>query len=239
MLKHRQRGNRRAQSASQAGRRLAALCSAAMCIFAPVPSASAATPTTFGPSANRACLVTAAHPDAELQMPTPKRLPKVLVVNLGTDGPDTLLPPLPSQHSAITTAQLRSLWKSASPKERGAIYQLVLARFTSRLPASAGPHGQVVPTNNDRLSWVLVARRCGSQSVLIAGPPGPGGKTPGNPSSSVHLCRSQRVFVGRDNRAGAAGSVSFASLKGPPLCQKHGTTSRPLRPAVTMISAVA
>jgi hypothetical protein len=32
--------------------------------------------------------------------------------------------------------------------------------------------------------------------------------------------------------------LSFASLKGPPLCQKHGTTSRPLRPAVTMISEV-
>ena len=31
-------------------------------------------------------------------------------------------------------------------------------------------------------------------------------------------------------------ALSFASLKGPPLCQKHGTTSRPLRPAGTMIS---
>src|SRR5580693_4035840 len=30
--------------------------------------------------------------------------------------------------------------------------------------------------------------------------------------------------------------LSFASLMGPPRCQKHGTTSRPLRPAETMIS---
>jgi glycosyltransferase involved in cell wall biosynthesis len=32
-----------------------------------------------------------------------------------------------------------------------------------------------------------------------------------------------------------AGLMSFASVKGPPRCQQHGTTSRPLRPAVTMI----
>jgi predicted DNA-binding transcriptional regulator AlpA len=33
--------------------------------------------------------------------------------------------------------------------------------------------------------------------------------------------------------------LSFASLKGPPSCQKHGTTSRPLLPTGTMISAHA
>ena len=104
MLKHRQRGNRRAQSASQAGRRLAALCSAAMCIFAPVPSASAATPTTFGPSANRACLVTAAHPDAELQMPTPKRLPVLSLMDYGYEQMDQI----PSFHpSRVSTPRSR------------------------------------------------------------------------------------------------------------------------------------
>ncbi len=34
----------------------------------------------------------------------------------------------------------------------------------------------------------------------------------------------------------AQSQLSFASPKGPPLCQKHGTTSCPLRPAVPMIS---
>jgi len=34
------------------------------------------------------------------------------------------------------------------------------------------------------------------------------------------------------------GSLSLASLKGPPRCQLHGTTSRPLQPADVMIPAV-
>jgi hypothetical protein len=140
----------------------------------PTPRVDAA--TTMTPSATRACLAMANHPVANLAMPTPTRLSKRLIINLGTEGPDTLLPPLTTQHSIVSTNQLRSFWRSAGEKQPSATYRLVIARFTSRLPATTNLNGQLVPAVNQQLAWVLIGRHLAVNMAGISGPPQPGRK---------------------------------------------------------------
>ena len=136
---------------------------------APELSASGISATS---NASRACFSAASNPDPALAIPKPQRLDKVVTIDLGTPGPDTLRPPLPAQHSAVSRSTLQAMWASLPfAKQRSATYQMMLARFTARLPAVQQADGSFVPTFDNQLVWVVVAIHVANDNADVSAPP--------------------------------------------------------------------
>jgi hypothetical protein len=98
-------------------------------------------------------------------MPTPERLTTTLELERGAI---TLAPPLASD-AATTSPQ--QVWKESGPDQWFEHYYLILARFTSKFPATVGPNG-LTPLEQNVLAWVTYSvpntptSGCGGWGVL-------------------------------------------------------------------------
>jgi hypothetical protein len=82
-------------------------------------------------------------------MPTPERLTKRLVLDRG----NVTLDPLPgSDRVAIGAAHV---WTESGPKQSFEGYRLILALYSSKLPARVGPNGSLTPTLQVVPAWVI------------------------------------------------------------------------------------
>jgi hypothetical protein len=88
------------------------------------------------------------HPNA---MPIPERLAEPLLLE---HGQMTLDPPLPSDRSSVSPAQV---WRASDPKQPYERYRLLLTRYSAPLPARRTANGSLTPLNNNELSWVVYA----------------------------------------------------------------------------------
>ena len=64
----------------------------------------------------------------------------------------TLAPPAPTDHPIMSAA---AAWTASSPHSPLAQYDLFLARFTSKYPASPNPDGSFTPLEDNVLAWVV------------------------------------------------------------------------------------
>jgi hypothetical protein len=81
-------------------------------------------------------------------MPTPERLTTTLVLERGDI---TLAPPLPSDGATMSP---QDAWTESGPDQWFEHYRLILARFTSKFPATTGPNG-LTPLEQNVLAWVI------------------------------------------------------------------------------------
>jgi hypothetical protein len=96
-----------------------------------------------------------------------------------------------------------------------------------------GQFGSIGPSGNTTIS-------VGTHGITIKGAgscPNLHSQTPQNVQRCVDQLRIREVLTYQPISHYWALQLSLASLKGPGRCQKHGTTSRPHRPAYAMISA--
>ena len=98
-------------------------------------------------------------------MPTPERLSTTLVLE---QGDITLAPPLPSDGATMSPEEA---WKKSGPDQWFEHSRLILARFSSKFPATMGPNG-LTPLEQNVLAWVIYSMPntqisgCGGWGVL-------------------------------------------------------------------------
>jgi hypothetical protein len=100
-------------------------------------------------------------------MPHPRRLTRRLVLE---DGNFTLNPPRPGDRAVMSAAQAWRDTDFVSPFIR---YQVLLVRYSAKLPARPGAGGTLVPENHRILAWVIYGEPrtlipgCGGSSLAV------------------------------------------------------------------------
>jgi hypothetical protein len=87
-------------------------------------------------------------------MPSPSRLASERAFTQHGPEPEVILaPPLAESRPAVPAEQA---WSSVGLPEGATAYELILARFNSRLPAQELPGGALQPIHHDELAWVAI-----------------------------------------------------------------------------------
>jgi hypothetical protein len=92
-------------------------------------------------------------------MPRPERLTRRLVID---QGDITLAPPLRSDQPVMPAAQAWAQSLLSSQKNPFERYRLILARYSSKYPATPNPDGSYTPENTNVLAWVVYAAPYGA-----------------------------------------------------------------------------
>ncbi len=113
--------------------------------------------------------MTCATNPAYNQMPTPQSLTHQMVIQ---DGNITLDPPHPGDQASVPASVAWNDPQGSLEKLPTDTYQLFLARYSAKFPATVQPNGSTIPDEQSVLAWVLYATpltstnsTCGSPAV--------------------------------------------------------------------------